>query len=134
MTATNAPKTSNALGAKRCVPCEGGTTPLSKDEALVLHAQLDPRWKLIDEGRKKGGNAWELQFIRMFDQTNAAELFRAADALQADGFRLDGNRWVRRKEVCLPVYEAKMIQAYDHRAAGVIVTPYSRARKTAAAP
>jgi hypothetical protein len=76
---------------------------------------------LIDETRKKGGNPWEIRFIRMFDQTNDAELFRDAGALAADGFRLDGGRWVRRKDVFLPVYEAKMVQGFDHRAAGVIV-------------
>lgn len=76
---------------------------------------------LIDESRKKGGNPWEIRFVRMFDQTNDAELFRGAKSLAEDGFHLDVGRWVRRKEVFLPLYEAKMIQAYDHRAAGVIV-------------
>ncbi len=76
---------------------------------------------LIDKKRKKGGNPWEIRFVRMFDQTNDAELFRDAKSLAEDGFHLDVGRWVRRKEVCLPLYEAKMIQAFDHRAAGVIV-------------
>jgi len=76
---------------------------------------------LIDESRKKGGNPWELKFFTMFHQTNDAEFFRDAKQLQGEGFRPDGNRWVRRKDVYLPLYEAKMIQAFDHRAAGVIV-------------
>ena len=76
---------------------------------------------LIDEGRKKGGNPWEIRFVRMFDQTNDAELFRDAKSLGSDGFHLDVGCWVRRKDVYLPLYEAKMIQAFDHRAAGVVV-------------
>ena len=76
---------------------------------------------LIDESRKQGGNPWEIRFVRMFDQTNDAELFRDAKTLASDGFHLDVGRWVRRKDVYLPLYEAKMIQAFDHRAAGVIV-------------
>lgn len=76
---------------------------------------------LIDKNRKKGGNPWELKFLRMFDQTNDAELFRDANSLVEDGFHLDVGRWVHRKDVYLPLYEAKMIQAFDHRAAGVIV-------------
>ena len=76
---------------------------------------------LLDKSRKKGGNPWGGKFVRMFDQTNDAEHFRTAESLQSEGFHLDGNRWVRRKEVFLPLYEAKMIQAYDHRAASVIV-------------
>ena len=51
----------------------------------------------------------------MFHQTNDAELFREADTLKADGFKLKGNRWIKGKQVFLPLYEAKMLQAYDHR-------------------
>ncbi|MGA2498445.1 MAG: DNA methyltransferase [Tepidisphaeraceae bacterium] len=76
---------------------------------------------LVDENRKAGGNPWGIKFVTMFHQTNDAELFCPAKKLLDEGFHLDGNRWVRRKEVFLPLYEAKMIQAYDHRAASVIV-------------
>ncbi len=76
---------------------------------------------LIDEGRKSGGNPWGIRFLTMFHQTNDAELFRTAEGLKEKGYRLEGNRWVKRKEVYLPLYEAKMIQAFDHRAAGVVV-------------
>jgi type I restriction-modification system DNA methylase subunit len=75
---------------------------------------------LIDANRKgPTGNPWGIQFRRMFDQTNDAELFREADTLKADGFKLKGNRWVKGKKVFLPLYEAKMLQDYDHRAADV---------------
>lgn len=76
---------------------------------------------LIDAGRKgPTGNPWGIQFKRMFDQTNDAELFREAETLQAEGFKLKGNRWIKGKKVFLPLYEAKMLQAYDHRAADVV--------------
>ncbi|KDA54232.1 pterin-4-alpha-carbinolamine dehydratase [Thermoanaerobaculum aquaticum] len=35
------------LAAKRCVPCEGGTLPLSREQATGLLAQL-PGWALKD--------------------------------------------------------------------------------------
>jgi len=76
---------------------------------------------LVDQSRKEGGNPWGVRFVRMFDQTNDAELFRTAEDLAREGFRLDGNRWKKAKSLFLPLYEAKMIQAYDHRAAGVVV-------------
>jgi hypothetical protein len=76
---------------------------------------------LIDEKRKGStGNPWNVSFQRMFDQTNDAELFREADTLKGEGFKLDGNRWTKGKKCFLPVYEAKMVQAYDHRAADVV--------------
>lgn len=76
---------------------------------------------LIDENRKgPTGNPWSLQFKTMFHQTNDAELFREAETLRADGLKLKGNRWVKGKRVFLPLYEAKMVQAFDHRAADVV--------------
>ena len=56
--------------------------------------------------------------------TNDSGLFRTAAQLDADGFyRVGGNRWRRGDEVCLPLYEGKMVQAFDHRAASVVVNP-----------
>jgi hypothetical protein len=76
---------------------------------------------LLDQNREgPTGNAWGISFNRMFDQTNDAERFREAETLKRDGFKLKGNRWVKGKQEYLPLYEAKMIQAYDHRAAGVV--------------
>ncbi len=34
--------------------------------------------------------------------------------------KLAGNRWVKGKQTYLPLYEAKMVQVYDHRAASVV--------------
>jgi hypothetical protein len=75
---------------------------------------------LIDENRKAGGNPWGVRFVRMFDQTNDAEKFVDGATLKEQGYTLDGNRWTKeKKDRYLPLYEAKMVQAYDHRAAGV---------------
>ena len=57
----------------------------------------------------------------MFHQTNDAELFKTPDDLQALGCRAVGNRWIGDGRTFLPLYEAKMIQAYDHRAASVVL-------------
>ncbi len=76
---------------------------------------------LIDKSRRKGGNPWGVKFKTMFHQTNDAELFKTGDELKKAGYRLNGNRWTKRKDVFLPLYEAKMIQAFDHRAASVRV-------------
>jgi hypothetical protein len=76
---------------------------------------------LIDESRRQGGNPWGIKFCTMFHQTNDAELFKTGEELKKAGFKLSGNRWLKKKEAYLPLYEAKMIQAYDHRAAGVVV-------------
>ncbi len=76
---------------------------------------------LIDESRKEGGNPWGAKFVRMFDQTNDAELFHSEKKLKDMGFKQEGNLWTKGKRRFLPLYEAKMVQAYDHRAASVII-------------
>ncbi len=76
---------------------------------------------LIDEGRKKGGNPWGIRFLTMFHQTNDAELFRTPDQLKADGLKRSGAVWKKGRQSSLPLYEAKMVQAYDDRAASVVV-------------
>ncbi len=76
---------------------------------------------LIDRTRQDGGNPWGVKFVTMFHQTNDAELFLDAPSLQKEGYKQAGNQWVKGKKVRLPLYEAKMIQAYDHRAASVEV-------------
>ena len=78
---------------------------------------------LIDRNRREGRNRnpWGIRFVRMLDQTNDAELFKDAEALRKEGCRQESNRWVRGNMTFLPLYEAKMVQAYDHRAASVKV-------------
>ncbi len=74
---------------------------------------------LIDESRQEGGNPWGIRFVTMFHQTNDAELFHDPGQLKEMGYRLEGNRWKQGPRTFLPLYEAKMVQAYDHRAASV---------------
>jgi Eco57I restriction-modification methylase len=76
---------------------------------------------LLDRSRREGGNPWGIKFVTMFHQTNDAELFHSADDLRKKGFELAGNRWIKREQTFLPLYEAKMVQAYDHRAASVVI-------------
>jgi hypothetical protein len=76
---------------------------------------------LIDENRKKGGNPWGIKFFTMFHQTNDSEHFHKATMWEKKGFKLDGNLFTKGKKRALPLYEAKMVQAFDHRAASVLV-------------
>jgi hypothetical protein len=51
----------------------------------------------------------------LFDMANDSGLFRTRDQLEAAGWRLDGNVFVRGDERYLPLYEAKMVHQFDHR-------------------
>ncbi len=74
---------------------------------------------LIREGPPQE-NPWGVRFSTMFHMSNDSHLFRTREQLEAEGWRLVGNRFVRGGELCLPLYEAKMAQIWDHRAADVV--------------
>ncbi len=72
--------------------------------------------------RKLSARVWSVQYARMFDMTMDSACFKKPDELMAQGFvRSAQNRWVRNAAEALPLYEGKMVQAYDHRAADVVV-------------
>ena len=43
---------SEDLSKGRCLPCEGGVPPLPPDEARALLDQLDPAWRLAEDGKE----------------------------------------------------------------------------------
>jgi 4a-hydroxytetrahydrobiopterin dehydratase len=49
----------NELLSKKCIPCEGGTLPLTKDEIDVLHEQVS-RWT-VSEDLKKISNEFKFK-------------------------------------------------------------------------
>lgn len=65
------------------------------------------------------GNRWRITFKRMLDMATDSGLFRTREQLEGEGWRLEGNRFVKGSSTFLPLYEAKMVHHFDHRFAGV---------------
>ena len=86
---------------------------------------------LIREGRdgEPDGNLWGIRFNRMFDMANDSHLFHTREQLAANGWELLGNVFRKDGAECLPLYEAKMTQTFNHRAADVVVSEHARQRK-----
>ena len=79
---------------------------------------------LVDRSGGDEREIWPVEYTTMFHMTNDSHLFRTTAQLEAEGFYPVGDhRWKRAKELYLPLYEGKMVQAYDHRAASVVVNP-----------
>ena len=76
---------------------------------------------LINENRKTGGNPWGIKFFTMFHQTNDADHFQDGAYWNAQGYKPVANRWEKGRKMALPFYEGKMIRAFDHRAASVVI-------------
>ncbi len=78
---------------------------------LAMHEKVPVLW---DEGDPEG-NRWGLSLVRLFDMTNDRAHFATAAELAAVGCVLIGNHQVGDGERWLPLYEAKMVTAFDHR-------------------
>jgi hypothetical protein len=93
-----------------------GTCPIFRNrlDAEITKAIYRRVPILIREGAL-AQNPWDVRFLRMLDMANDSHLFRTRDQLEHEGLRLIGNHMVGGVERWLPLYEAKMIDTFDHR-------------------
>ncbi|MBL9071687.1 MAG: N-6 DNA methylase [Sphingopyxis sp.] len=76
---------------------------------------------LTEDGSGEGGNPWRFEYMtKMFDMADSSALFRDAEQLAAEGWMREGSDWIKslpaRQDRFVPLYEAKMIDLFDHRA------------------
>ena len=73
-------------------------------------------------GTQPDQTVWPVKYQRMFDMTNDSHLFLKATELEQQGWaRAPLNRWEKAGAQAVPLYEGKMVQMFDHRAADVVV-------------
>ena len=78
--------------------------------------------------RHEGGKTkktWPLSYFRLFDMTNDSSKFKTKRELEEElgAYPVGKNRFSNTEGEWLPLYEGKMIQAFDHRAASVLINP-----------
>jgi 4a-hydroxytetrahydrobiopterin dehydratase len=59
-----------ALASERCVPCEGGTPPLSRDEAQALLRELGDGWQLSQDAKALSRRITFKNFLRAMEFLN----------------------------------------------------------------
>ncbi|MBI5536035.1 MAG: N-6 DNA methylase [Deltaproteobacteria bacterium] len=91
-----------------------GPTFRSRKDADINLGMYRRSGVLWHEGDTERGNSWNLGFMRMFDMTNDAILFRTAAALESTNAQLEGNVFGA-DDAHLPLLEAKMFHHFDHR-------------------
>ena len=74
-------------------------------------------------------NPWNFSGQLMFMMNTASHLFRTREQLEKDGWKLRGNVFERGAEKYLPLYEAKMVDFFDHRAASVVLSATAQIRQ-----
>jgi hypothetical protein len=99
-----------------------GTLPIFRNRRDAnLTAAIYRRVPVLLDEVKGDENPWRIDFkATFFHTTDDSDLFRTRERLKTDGWRLQGNVFVRDGERMLPVYEAKMADFFNHRAADVI--------------
>ncbi len=100
-----------------------GTAPVfrTRRDADITRGIYERHPVMVDRSGSKKRRAWRVQFMQgLFNMTSDSHLFRTAAQLDEEGFYpIEGNRWKRSEELYLPLYEGKMVQAFDHRAASI---------------
>jgi hypothetical protein len=62
-------------------------------------------------------DAWCVFYLRLVDYGDHSKELLSRDYLTAEGYTFAGSVLVKEEDRCLPVYESKMIRAFDHRGA-----------------
>lgn len=109
-----------------------GTAPIfrSRRDAELTRAVYDRLPVLVRRTDGQEARAWPLKYSTMFHMTNNSALFRSQKELedQEGAYPVGGNRWQSASGEWVPLYEGKMAQAYDHRAASVVVNSANQHR------
>jgi hypothetical protein len=93
-----------------------GTLPIFRNRwDADLTAAIYRLMPVLWDETKRGGNPWGITVKHLFNMTDDSDLFCTRHGLEADGWRLHGNVFVRDGKRMLPVYESKMAYQFDHR-------------------
>jgi hypothetical protein len=98
-----------------------GTLPIFRSQldaalTVAIYRHVPVLW---DE-TARDGNQWGINSKRLFDSIDDSGAFRTREDLAADGWHLRGNVFSRDGKRMLPIYEAKMTDYFNHRAADVV--------------
>ncbi len=77
---------------------------------------------LVDRSADPAASLWPVRYVRMLDMANDSSHFLDPAALQKAGaYPVGRNVWKKGKTEFLPLYEGKMVQAFDHRASDILL-------------
>jgi hypothetical protein len=109
-----------------------GTAPIfrSRRDAELTKTIYANAPVLVDRSSGDAVKAWPVKYATMFHMTNDSGLFHTRKELeeQEEAYPIGGNRFESAAGQWVPLYEGKMVQAYDHRAASVVVNPENQHR------
>ncbi len=109
-----------------------GTAPVfrTRRDAALTTAIYSRLPVLVDYSSGTQVKAWPVKYTAMLHMTNDSNLFRTRHELEEKegAYPAGGNRFRGKASEWVPLYEGKMVQAYDHRAASIVVNPQNQHR------
>ena len=115
-----------------------GTAPIfrTRRDAELTTAIYGRLPVLVDRSSGEEVKAWPVKYSTMFHMTNDSGLFRTrAELEEREGaYPIGGNRFGSSSGDWVPLYEGKMVQAFDHRAANIVVNPENQHRPAQPVP
>ncbi len=104
-----------------------GTAPVfrTRRDAEITRRIYERHPVLVNGSSGQEVKAWPVKYMTMFHMTNDSHLFRTRPELeeQESAYPVSANRFNSPQGEWVPLYEGKMMQAFDHRAASVVVNP-----------
>lgn len=78
---------------------------------------------LVDRRTAEAKSVWPVRFAQLLNMTSDSELFRARDELEngEGAWPVGQNRFQSAAGEWVPLYEGKMVQAFDHRASDIVL-------------
>ncbi len=102
-----------------------GTAPIfrSRRDMALTTAIYERLPVLVNRSSSEPLSTWPIRYVRMFDMTNDSHLFRTRAELEGNeaAWNIGGNLFESAAGRWVPLYEGKMVQAFDHRAASIVV-------------
>jgi hypothetical protein len=100
-----------------------GTAPIfrsrrDKEITSGIYARLP-----VLVGRESSDAVWPVRYVRMLDMANDSGRFRTRTELEGHegAWPIGGNRFQSAAGEWVPLYEGKMVQAFDHRASNIVL-------------
>ena len=103
-----------------------GTAPIfrSRRDAELATAIYGRMPVMVNRSSGNEVKTWPVKYATMFHMANDSGLFRTRSELDEEGaWPIGNNRFNSPSGEWVPLYEGKMVQAYDHRAADITVNP-----------
>ncbi|WP_026922883.1 Eco57I restriction-modification methylase domain-containing protein [Glycomyces arizonensis] len=98
-----------------------GTLPIFRDPRDArITAEIFKRVPVFWNETVADGNPWGVRFKNLFNMTDDSDLFQGRERLETEGWSLRGNVYELGGKAMLPLYEAKMVDFFDHRTADVV--------------